>query len=123
MRAILKRFFVLLFAALIFPTALLSGFGRLPRVYTFFAHLFALGPGIIGDYFRSAYYLMTLEDCSIDARIGFGTFFAHREVSLRPYVVIGAFCLFGSVKIDDRTQIASYVQVLSGAHQHTRDAS
>jgi virginiamycin A acetyltransferase len=107
---------------LIAPAALLCGFGRVQSLYTIFAHAYSQAPGIIGDYLRTAFYRLTLEQCSLDSRISFGSFFAHPEARIAEGVYIGSYCVIGRVHIGARTQIASAVQVLSGKHQHTRDA-
>jgi virginiamycin A acetyltransferase len=107
---------------LVAPAALLCGFGRIRPVYTVFAHLYALAPGIPGDYLRVAFYKWTLEECSLDSRISFGAFFAHPEAQLGAGVYIGPYCVLGRVNIGARTQIATAVQVLSGKHQHARDS-
>jgi hypothetical protein len=60
MRRLLKACVNALFLVLAFPAALLSGFGRLKPVYTFFAHADATVPGGIGDFFRGVYYHLTL---------------------------------------------------------------
>lgn len=110
------------FAALIaaFPFAVLTGFGRVARVFEFFAHLVALGPGLPGSYLRVAYYSMTLRSCSPDCHIGLGSFFAHSQASVGQRVYIGMYCVLGKTDIGDRTQIASGVQILSGRRQHGR---
>jgi acetyltransferase-like isoleucine patch superfamily enzyme len=107
---------------LVAPVALLCGFGRVRSLYTIFAHMYAQGPGIVGDYLRMAFYKLTLEQCSLDSRISFGSFFAHPEARVGEGVYIGSYCVLGRVHIGARTQIASAVQVLSGKHQHARDA-
>jgi acetyltransferase-like isoleucine patch superfamily enzyme len=107
---------------LVAPAALLCGFGRIRSLYTVFAHLYALAPGIPGDYLRIAFYKWTLEECSLESRISFGAFFAHPEARLDAGVYIGPYCVLGRVNIGPRTQIATAVQVLSGKHQHARDA-
>jgi acetyltransferase-like isoleucine patch superfamily enzyme len=104
------------------PAALLSGFGRIRVLYTIFAHSYALAPGLIGDYLRIAFYRLTLEECSLDSRISFGSFLAHPEARIGAGVYIGAYCILGRVHIGERTQIASAVQILSGKNQHSRDA-
>jgi acetyltransferase-like isoleucine patch superfamily enzyme len=106
----------------VIPFALVCGFGRLRILYTIFAHWCAMTPGIPGDYLRIAFYKLTLEECALDSRISFGSFFAHPEVRLASRVYIGSYCVLGRVRIGARTQIASGVQVLSGKHQHSRDA-
>ena len=103
-----------------FPVALVCAFGRISPLYTFFAQLFAIGPGIIGDFFRSAFYKYTLRECSIDTRIAFGTFFSRRDASVGTNVSIGAFCVIGCARIGPRTQISSHVEIPSGPHQHSR---
>jgi acetyltransferase-like isoleucine patch superfamily enzyme len=117
----LKRSFQLVCLVLALPAALACGFGRLRTPYTFMAHSFALLPALIGDYLRVAFYRMTLRSCSADARIGFGTVFAHPEASVSPFVSIGLYCVMGRVAIGARTQVASLVQIPSGRHQHGRD--
>jgi virginiamycin A acetyltransferase len=122
-KALAKAIANLVFLLLAFPLALLSGFGRIRPIYTIGAHLAALGPGILGDYFRAAFYRLTLAECPLSVRISFGTFFAHPEARLASGVYIGSFCVLGKVTIGERTQIASGVQILSGARQHSRDLS
>jgi acetyltransferase-like isoleucine patch superfamily enzyme len=107
--------------AIAFIPALLSGFGRMETMFAFFAQAFAAAPGIPGDYLRIAYYKLTLDQCSLDSRIQFGSFFAHARARVGRGVYIGSFCIFGQTAIGDRTQIASGVQILSGRRQHARD--
>jgi virginiamycin A acetyltransferase len=90
-------------------------------MYTFFAQMLALVPGIPGNFWRAAFYKLTLHDCSIDIVIGFGSFFSRRQVSIAPNVSIGSYCIIGPAKIGSRTQISSHVEI-PGARQHFRDA-
>lgn len=105
------------------PFAVLCAFGRIPVLFTLFAQGCAQFPGIVGDYARAAFYWMTLRDCASDVRISFGSFFAHREVTVEPRVYIGSYCVLGRTRIGAGTQIASHVQILSGRYQHSRDES
>lgn len=105
----------------IFPFAFLSGFGRFEPIYLIGAHCLGLVPGLPGDYLRSAWYRMTLEKCSPQSRIQFGSFFAHPQARVGEGVYIGSYCVLGRTLIGDRTQIASGVQILSGKRQHRRD--
>lgn len=123
MRKFLKACVNALFLVLAFPAAVLSGFGRLKPVYTFFAHSSALVPGGIGDYLRGAYYRMTLREFAMSSRVSFGSFFAHPEARIGSRVYIGSYCIIGRASIGGGTLLASGVQVLSGQHQHTRDSS
>ena len=119
----LKKLVVGVSLLLVAPAALVCGFGRIRWLYGFFAQSYALVPGLPGDYLRIAFYRLTLELCSLESRVSFGSFFAHPEASLDAGVYIGSYCILGRVKIGPRTQIASGVQVLSGKHQHARDAN
>jgi len=105
------------------PFALFSGFGRFARSFQFFAQLFAMIPGLPGDYLRVAYYVLTLSRCALASRVSFGSFFAQSSSTVGGGVYIGAYCILGSCNIGDRTQIASHVQILSGGHQHSRAAN
>src|SRR5664279_626447 len=106
-----------------FPCALATMFGHLRPVFTFFSQLLSLGPGLPGDYLRAAYYKLTLRQCSIDARISFGTYFVRRESALGEFVAIGSYCVIGGAIIGPGTQIGSHVLIPGGRHQHSRDAS
>ena len=117
MKAILQGVSLLL----VFVPAALCGFGRWEPVYTVFAHGYSLGPGIVGDYLRIAYYRLTLAKCSLSSRVSFGSYFAHADSKVGPNVYIGCNCILGKVTIGQRTQIASGVQILSGRHQHLRN--
>lgn len=61
---------------------------------------------------------MTLEKCSLNAHIGFGSVFTHRNVIVDDNVYIGLYCVIGSSHIGNGTLIASRVSVLSGKKQH-----
>ena len=108
--------------ALLFPCALASGFGRQPGIFSFFAHLCALAPGLPGNYMRLAYYRMTLRSCARDCRIDFGSFFAHPEVTVGHWAGIGAYCVIGYAVIGEGTLLGAHVQIISGGQQHKRDA-
>jgi acetyltransferase-like isoleucine patch superfamily enzyme len=106
-----------------FPPAAVSAFGRWTAAYELFAHVYALAPGLLGDYLRIAYYKLTLAECSLSSRISFGSFFPHPVARVGPHVYIGPYCIVGIASIGERTQIASGVQILSGRHQHSRGAA
>ena len=122
MRVIAKRIISGVFLVLAFPLALLSGFGRVESLYLLGAQISAGVPGLPGDYFRNAFYRLTLESCHPESRIQFGSFFAHPQARIEKHVYIGAYCVLGRTSIGERTQIGSGVQILSGARQHGRDA-
>ncbi len=122
MKTFLKKVLHAIFLAIAFPLALSSGFGRLASAYRFWAQSCALVPGLPGDYLRTAYYRLTLEECSAESRIQFGSFFVHRQARVERGVYIGCYCVLGRTSIGERTQIGSGVQILSGKRQHPRDA-
>ncbi|HUK74107.1 MAG TPA: acyltransferase [Candidatus Bathyarchaeia archaeon] len=122
MKQALKSVLHGLFLVLALPAAAVAGFGRIPATFTISAHGAAMVPGILGDYFRIAFYKLTLKQCSLYSRVSFGSFFAHSDAALGRGVYIGSYCILGRCSIGDRTQIASQVQVLSGRRQHSRDS-
>ncbi len=122
MRQLAKRVVAFAFLILALPFALVSGFGRLKPLYTMLAQLFALGPGLLGDYLRQGFYRLTLRRFASDNRIGFGSFFAHPEAEVAPWAAVGEFCILGKVNLGERVLIGSQTQILSGFRQHTRDA-
>src|SRR5215469_2333287 len=78
-----------LFLALSLPAAAFAGFGRFSATFTMGAHAFAQIPGIVGDYFRIAYYKLTLQRCSLHSRVSYGPFFAHSDAALGQGVYVG----------------------------------
>lgn len=122
MKQILKTGLHALFLAFALPWAAVAGFGRFSATFTMGAHAAAQAPGILGDYFRIAYYKLTLKRCSLYSRVSYGSFFAHSDVVLGRGVYIGSYCILGRCSIGDRTQMASQVQILSGRRQHSRDS-
>jgi virginiamycin A acetyltransferase len=119
-KLILKRTLQALFLVGALLPSSLCGFGRISMIFTFFAQLSALVPGILGIFWRAAFYRLTLEACSIDISIAFGSFFSRRAATIAPYVSIGSYCIVGEVQIGPRTQISSHVEI-PGARQHSRD--
>jgi virginiamycin A acetyltransferase len=118
-RLVLKRIAQFLSLVIVFLPGFLCGFGRISVLFEFFAQLLALVPGILGSFWRAAFYKLTLEDCSIDSAIAFGTFFSRRRVIIAPHVSIGSYCIIGQAKIGTGTQISSHVEI-PGARQHLR---
>jgi len=121
MKALLKNSARAVFLVLACPVALLAGLGRYSGGFLFGAHLSALIPGLPGDYFRAAFYAMTLRQFPQDSRISFGAFFSTSDVIVGHHVYIGSYCVIGRARIGDNAQIASHVQILSGRRQHIRD--
>jgi virginiamycin A acetyltransferase len=121
-RLLVKRTIQGLAMIFAFPFALASGFGRVRQIFTFGAQIFALWPGAPGNFLRSAYYRLTLRDCSIDTTISFGAVFAHPGASVGYYVSIGSYSIIGLASIGAYTQLAAHVQVTSGRYQHERDS-
>lgn len=83
--------------------------------------LLSLFPGKIGSYLRAAYYVGTLESCSWEIHIGFGSFFSHRAAVLGSHVAMGSYCVIGTVSVENDTMMASHVSITSGKRQHFDD--
>jgi acetyltransferase-like isoleucine patch superfamily enzyme len=121
LKRVAKFILLAIFLMAVWLPAAISGFGKWKPGYTLFAQMYAMAPGIVGDYLRIAFYKLTLSKCCLSSRISFGSFFAHPEAELGPHVYIGSNCVLGKTVIGERTQIASGVQILSGGHQHSRN--
>jgi acetyltransferase-like isoleucine patch superfamily enzyme len=68
-----------------------------------------------------AYYYGTLEHCSWETHIGFGSLFTHRAASLGARVSIGAYCVIGHARVGDDVRMGSRVSIPSGKRQHLDD--
>jgi len=98
---------------------------RLLRRDVFFsahAQLLSLVPGKFGSYLRVAYYRLTLDHCSKDVAIHFGSRFTHSTTSVADRVYIGTGCVIGMASIGSETMLADNISVLSGRHQHGTDS-
>jgi virginiamycin A acetyltransferase len=84
-------------------------------------HLMALLPGLPGVFLRRAFYSMTLERCSLNCYIGFGSLFTHRVATVEDHVYIGIYSMIGSAHLGKHCLIGSRVSILSGKAQHVLD--
>jgi len=81
----------------------------------------SLFPGLAGDYLRKAFYALSLNKCSQNCHIGFGTIFSHPTASVGSHVYIGTNCTIGDVSIGDYATIGSNVDIMNGRKQHYAD--
>jgi virginiamycin A acetyltransferase len=78
----------------------------------------ALWPGIVGEYRRREFYRLTLDECSDDCCLSFGTIFSKRHARVGRRAYVGTHCNLGLVTLGDDVLLASGVDVLSGSGQH-----
>ncbi|MBZ0268211.1 acyltransferase [bacterium] len=78
----------------------------------------ALWPGIVGEYRRREFYRLTLDECSDDCCLSFGTIFSKRHARVGRRAYVGTHCNLGLVSLGDDVLLASGVDVLSGSGQH-----
>ena len=91
-------------------------------VFVSLNQLLALVPGFIGTYLRAAYYYGSLEECSWQVHIGFGSVFTHRGASIGKHVSMGAYCIVGHACIGDHVMMASRISIPSGRRQHVDES-
>jgi virginiamycin A acetyltransferase len=94
------------------------------RADTFFqscSEALSVWPGITGGFVRRAFYRMSLQKCSADCSIGFGTVFATPTAEIGPGVYIGTYGNIGHATIGADTLLGSNVTILSGRQQHRFD--
>ena len=118
MKALLKKLLSVISLIITASFALAYKITKSDSLFAGQGQLLSLIPGKIGSYLRVAYYRMTLEKCSKEAYIGFGSFFAHPEAEMGSGVYIGAYCILGVAKIGNNATIGSGVHILSGKVQH-----
>jgi acetyltransferase-like isoleucine patch superfamily enzyme len=81
----------------------------------------SLWPGLLGEYVRREFYRMTLDECSPDCCLSFGTILSKRGARIGRRVYVGTGCTLGLVTLEDDVLLASNVDVLSGSAQHRFD--
>ena len=87
-------------------------------LFTLCAQFLALWPGRPGSYLRGAYYFGTLERCSWETHVGFGSFFTHRGGALGTRASMGSYCVLGHARLGAGVMIGSRVSIPSGKRQH-----
>jgi acetyltransferase-like isoleucine patch superfamily enzyme len=87
-------------------------------LFQFGTHLLALFPGILGVHVRAAFYYMSLDACSWETHVGFGSIFTHRGAILGRRSSMGSYCVLGHVKLGDGVMLGSRVSIPSGRRQH-----
>ncbi|MBL7003824.1 MAG: acyltransferase [Gammaproteobacteria bacterium] len=90
-------------------------------IFEAFSQFFSLIPGIPGNYLRSAYYFLTLDNASQDIVVSFSTLLFQRETEIHSGVYIGPQCNIGKCHIGENTLLGSAVHVMSGKNQHYFD--
>jgi serine acetyltransferase len=126
LRTISKRILFGLAWSILSPLVLLTWIEKLvlgpetERVFGACKELLCLVPTPLGVYLRAAYYWSSCVDVSPDAVLNFGTMLAHRNVSIGPRTVVGAFSIIGYSQIGQDVLFGARVSVLSGKYQHGR---
>lgn len=90
-------------------------------LFSLWAQTFSIMPGLPGVFIRRGFYSLTLDSCSLNCHIGFGTIFAHRSSIVEDNVYTGSYCSVGSAHLGRNSLIGSHASLLSGNTQHTRD--
>lgn len=90
-------------------------------IFSFWTHFFALLPGIPGVFLRRGFYSLTLDKCSVNCHIGFGSIFAHRRAIVEDNVYLGLYCTVGAAHLGKNCLIGSHASLISGSAQHTRN--
>jgi len=87
-------------------------------LFTLGAQCVALVPGVMGDFVRTAYYLLTLESFHSTAVVGFGSYFSHRGARVARQAAMGTYCIVGLADLGVGVRLASRVSIVSGLRQH-----
>ena len=122
MRYRIKSIIVMIFMIFTLPFSLYAmaqyKLFKSERAYSFFAQLFSLVPGLLGQYLRTSYYKVTLQSCAYDLSVGLGSFFSHPTASVGKGVVITVYSIIGTATIGDNVLVSARVSILSGKYQH-----
>jgi len=127
MKVVIKSVLNFVCKVLVFPFAIICKVeekfmpGQAEVVFNACAQLMAIFPGLPGAFLRRAFYSLTLESCSPDCHIGFGTIFSHRSATIEKHVYIGNYVLLGSVDIGEYSLIGSRASILNGEALHELD--
>lgn len=121
-RGAVKRFVFVASLALTLPLVvavwLEKQLSRGEQVFVLCAQLLAVLPGLPGAWLRGAFYFGTLDACSSETHVGFGSVFTHRGASLGRRASMGCYCVIGHADIGEGVMIGSRVSIPSGKRQH-----
>lgn len=121
-RSIVKRFVfaacLLVVSPLVVTVWLEKQLSRSEQVFALCAQLLAVLPGLPGAWLRGAFYFGTLDQCSSETHVGFGSLFTHRGASLGRHASMGCYCVIGHAHIGAGVMIGSRVSIPSGKRQH-----
>ena len=95
--------------------------GHVEVMFNMFSHIMAILPGLPGTFLRRAFYSLTIESCSLDCHIGFGSILSHRMAVIEKHVYIGNYALIGCVHVGEYTLIGSRVSILNSDSLHELD--
>jgi virginiamycin A acetyltransferase len=117
-----KRALYALFMLLVVPAWLLYVLesvvlGRKKAFYGY-SQFFSLIPGLLGNYFRFAFYKLTLAYLGEDSCICFGVTMADPSIRIGQRVYIGLHSNLGLCTIGNDVLIATDVNIISGFGQH-----
>lgn len=124
MKQIIKYLLNLIAQLLMLPLVILCKLEELlfsrntELIFHICTHLIALFPGLPGSFLRRGFYSLTLDECSLDSHIGFGTIFSHRSSSVKKHVYIGSYAIIGSAELGEYSLIGSRASILSGKALH-----
>lgn len=123
MRSLVKTIIDSVCLVLVSPAALTCAIERRVNIHAegvfgFWAHTFAMIPGLPGVFLRRALYRLTLDECARSFHIGFGAFFTHRCVTVEEDVYIGPYTLVASARLRQGCLIGSRVSIVSGGSLH-----
>jgi acetyltransferase-like isoleucine patch superfamily enzyme len=120
LKSIIATLSIVFVSPCILITLIEKSFSSSEKIFQFFAQLLSILPGTPGSFIRVAYYRCTIEKCSVNISIGFGSYFAHRNIIVEDHVSIGAYCIIGCCHIEEKVLLASRVSITSGKNQHSR---
>jgi virginiamycin A acetyltransferase len=87
-------------------------------LFLFWGQVFALVPGLPGNYLRRCYYYLMLPACSLTCEMGFLSRFTRPQAEVGERVHIGSGAVVGMATLADGCLIGSGAHILNGGWQH-----
>lgn len=124
MKTVIKAFLNRLSQLLMLPFVILCKLeevlsaNKVTVIFNTCTHLLALLPGLPGVFLRRGFYSLTLDECSLNCYIGFGTIFSQKDTTVKKHVYIGSYAIIGSSFLGEYSLIGSRASILSGTALH-----
>ena len=122
MKKVLKAIIFVIATICVSPLIILANIGKTVfnsfTLFVFGSQCLSIVPGVVGNFFRTAYYRFTLAEFHFDSFMLFGTIMPNPGTRMGNNCKIGGYAIIGLADIGKGVGISSKVSIIAGRYQH-----